>query len=361
LKGGCWSRAAGRQYEWVVRQTLRLVRHDGSQVFSRGSAGAWNEELLAAALRLGGNRRDRQIAARVLPLSGRAAKGRPARSALPKPAMHSEWAAVAVMRPRWSRSGERLVILYPGQQFQIELGCGRDLICSGQWGLDLRVDDRPAVPEGDWEQLCWYSDKDVDFLEVQLELGGGLRVQRQALLAREDRFLLLADVVLGVGSSKLDYRGCLPLCPDVRFEAAGESWEGVLAAGKPRALVLPLALPEWRARGQAGGLTRSSTGLELRQTAHARRLYAPLFFLFDRRRMAQRRTWRQLTVAESLIAQPAEVAVGYRVAIGKAQWLLYRSLGEKANRTLLGHNLSTELLVARFRRSGEVEPLLEIE
>ena len=59
--------------------------------------------------------------------------------------------------------------------------------------------------------------------------------------------------------------------------------------------------------------------------------------------------------------QPADVAVGYRVAIGRQQWLVYRSLAKPANRTLLGHNLSTEMLVARFDKSGEVESLIEIE
>ena len=69
----------------------------------------------------------------------------------------------------------------------------------------------------------------------------------------------------------------------------------------------------------------------------------------------------QLTVAESMKVQPADVAVGYRVARGGRQWLIYRSLAPPKNRTLLGHNLSTELLVARFTREGEVKPLLEIE
>ena len=72
-------------------------------------------------------------------------------------------------------------------------------------------------------------------------------------------------------------------------------------------------------------------------------------------------TWRQLTVGESLRAQPRDVAVGYRVAIGSRQWLIYRSLAAAASRTLLGHNLSSETLVARFARSGEVKTLIEIE
>ena len=32
-----------------------------------------------------------------------------------------------------------------------------------------------------------------------------------------------------------------------------------------------------------------------------------------------------------------------------------------ANRTVLGHNLATEFLVARFMKDGNVESLLEIE
>ena len=73
-------------------------------------------------------------------------------------------------------------------------------------------------------------------------------------------------------------------------------------------------------------------------------------------------TWRQqLTVAEQLLNQPRDVAAGYRVQFGKRQWLIYRSLAKAANRTLLGVNLSTEFLLARFGRDGEIETVLEIE
>jgi hypothetical protein len=72
-------------------------------------------------------------------------------------------------------------------------------------------------------------------------------------------------------------------------------------------------------------------------------------------------TWRQLTIAEDLEIQPDDVAVAYRVAIGKDQWLIHRALASKGNRTLLGHNLTSEMLLARFDRNGEVDPLVEIE
>ena len=80
------------------------------------------------------------------------------------------------------------------------------------------------------------------------------------------------------------------------------------------------------------------------------------------RRIAKKCTWRQLTVAQSLQIQGADVAVGYRLQCAKEQWLIYRSLGPKANRTLLGQNLSSESLVGRFlASSGEMDALVEIE
>ena len=72
-------------------------------------------------------------------------------------------------------------------------------------------------------------------------------------------------------------------------------------------------------------------------------------------------TWRQLTVAENLTAQSDDVAVGYRVQIGRQQWLFYRSLAACGNRTLLGHNLVSEFLVARFSKEGKVEAIVETE
>ncbi len=359
IPGRSFSKAALEQYEWMVRQALRLTRHDGTQVFSHGPSGVYDGRLFQAALLFGGDQDDEQIAGLVLPRKkGRSKPGDESR--LPEPAYHSPWASAAVLRPAWSRTSERLTVLYHESPLQIELACGKDVLWSGAWQLDVRLDGKLLEPGSDWGDLCWISDDDADYLELELELGE-VRVQRQILLAREDRFLFLADVVLGEQPGKIDYRGCLPLLPGVEFRAADESREGILAGVKRRAAVLPLALPEWQADERIGELARTAAGLELRQTCEGRRLYAPLFFDLDRNRHRKRLTWRQLTVAESLEVQPPEVAAGYRVAIGRQQWLVYRSLAEKANRTLLGHNLSSEMLVARFDESGEVEPLVEIE
>ena len=361
FKGGCWNKAAGEQYEWLIRQTLRLLRRDGTLAFDAIGAKRLDRNLLAAALRFGGDGDDYEIAKLLLPSAKKSPQRLTGSLRLPKAAMHSSWASVAVLRRDWSRSAERLTAVYPGRSLRVELGCGKDVLFSGEWTFDVRCDGEPATSVGDWDESCWISDHDVDFLELEIELSGGIRLQRQMLFAKQDRFLLLADAVLGSRPGRLEYRSRLPLLPGVSFRAAEESREGFLVGGKRRALVLPLALPEWRADRSLGQLTRTDEGLELHQASEDCRLYAPLFLDLDRRRMTRPVTWRRLTVAESLVVQPDDVAVGYRVSVGRQQWLIYRSLAEPANRTLLGHNLSTEMLVARFERSGEVEPLAEIE
>lgn len=276
----------------------------------------------------------------------------------------------------WRYSAPRLCVQYPDTSCRVELACGSDTLWSGPWTFDVRIDGVPAVPISPWDEICWVSDKDVNYLELEIKLSGGFRIQRHLVLARQDRFLLVADAVLGSRPSAIEYRGTLPLHPGTTFRKAGKTRQGTLVVGKPRATVLPLALPKlWR--DQAGGeLTRLSiapgAALELRQAVHGRALFAPLFLDLDRRRFGGTTTrhgsstngsamWQPLTVAESWAVQPSDVAVGYRVAIGKRQWLFYRSLARPVNRSLLGHNLNTETLVARFTRKGEVEPLIEIE
>jgi hypothetical protein len=268
--------------------------------------------------------------------------------------------AVAVLRPNWRRSSSRLTVVYPGTSCRVALTCGKDLLFSGQWLPEVRFEGAWAAPISDWVELRRISDDDVDYLELGIDFGAGLRVRRHLLLARDDRFLLLADTLLAPSRATLEYRGTLQLAPDIAFRESCETRDGLLIGRKPRACVLPLALPEWLADRSRGELTRRGAGLQLRQTGVGQALFAPLFLDLDRRRIGRPLTWRQLTVAESHRVQPAEAAVGFRVAIGRRQWLIYRSLTRPRNRSLLGHNLQSEIFVARFDRTGEVKPLVEV-
>lgn len=274
---------------------------------------------------------------------------------------HSAAARRAVLCTRGPRHAERILAAYPGRTTLLEFHSAGEVLCSGVWDCQVCFEGQTLDPTSTWHQTCWFSDRDVDYLELEIRLERGFCIERSILLARHDRFAYLADAILGPARGALEYHGSIPLAPGVGLRRAGQTRESLLSIGRARALVMPLALGEWRADGGPGDLAPSGRAIHLRQQACGRRMLAPLWVDFDRQRIARPRTWRRLTVAEDRKAVPDELAVGYRVQAGSAQWLVYRSLGKKGNRTLLGHNLSTEMLVARFTKAGEVEKLVEIE
>jgi hypothetical protein len=254
-----------------------------------------------------------------------------------------------------------LTVAYADGVTRLELAVGPEVLLSGQWDLELHADGAPIVPVSGWRAICWVSDQDCDYLELEMGFSSGLRVQRQMLLAREDKFLFLADAVLGGAERELTYRGRLPLSNRLSASAAADTRELLLDAGEAKALILPLALPEWRADRRGGGFDVVDGALELRRTATGCRLFAPLWIDLSRRRAREALTWRQLTVAEQRRNLPSELAVGYRVQFGRRQWLIYRSLAPAANRTVLGQNLSSEFFLGRFNRSGETKTTVEVE
>lgn len=273
----------------------------------------------------------------------------------------SEKDRVAVLRAGRTARDVSLEVDYSGREICVELKSGGGVLARGKWTCRVCENGRRAKPATAWEQVLRVCDEEADYLELSSEWNEGLTVERHVFLARKDKFLLLADAVLARQPAQLEYRSHWRLGPGVVFRGAKESREGFLVTRRRRALVLPLALPEWRAEAGVGTLAQLNGGLQLRQAVRGQNLFAPLFFDLSSSRFAQALTWRRLTVAERLQAVANDAAVGFRVQIGNQQWLIYRSLAPKANRTLLGHNLSSETLVARFRRDGEVDALLEVE
>ncbi len=403
-RGGSGPRAELR-YQRLVRNALRCIRPDGRPLLAEdernpSEGDSWGRELFEAVLNGGAEEIDRRLAAGGLPnLSPGAVAKAPKKSAdLPPPSIYFEDGAIAVMRRNWNRDDERVAVLFAGQTCELELVASGRVAASGAWRFEITQQGQQLQPVSHWESSCWYTDEDVDYLELEIELTGGVKLERQIVLAREDRFLILADALMSPYRGDLEYRSVLPLAPHVEFRGTEESREGFLvhgqaatcptgkqigaacdpasllaqgrraaaggksaASARPLAQVIPLGLPEWRADQCHGALKTTAEGLELRQSTAGQRLFAPIFIDLDRSRFRRRMTWRQLTVAERLAAVPSETAVGFRVAIGDQQWIIYRSLAAKSNRTLLGHNLATESLIARFGKDGEVTSIVEIE
>ncbi len=343
----------------------------------------------------------------------RGANGKPRRTPPPSksrstyPSAHSEKARAAVLRCHWSPRSPMLAVTYDPPAVTIELATAGQPLLSGPWNVTVKVDGRSLPPAGSWEQVCWQCDYDVDYLELSAPLAPSWRIERHMLLCRRDRFLLLGDCVLGSGRKRIEYQSTIPLAPDMALKEAAETRECTLHAersaaarrrasatfrgavarqagngrsngngrarsealrgslagspGAARALVLPVALGEWRSDGATGQLATQGDQLALSQSAVGGSLYAPLFIDLDPRRIEQPCTWRRLTVAARLKAEPPDVASGFRIQVGNRQWLIYRALACRDNRTVLGQNLLSEFFVGRFQRKGTTESLLEIE
>ena len=246
------------------------------------------------------------------------------------------------------------------------------VLWSGAWQREVRRDGRPPRPRAAWEAVCRFSDRDVDYLELAVELAGGLRIERHMVLGRTDRFLLLADAVLGDRPARLQYCGRLPLGPAVTLRRTQEGpGAASLFAGPKRLATFALGAaggPAPRAANcrqetlaepvasSAGAALVCSCGRRPTPAGCLRRCGSTWIAAAPRRL-----TWRPLSVGQAMQVQTADTAVGFRVAVGRSNGCVYRSLAEPGNRTLLGHNLTSETLVARFHPQRPGRPLIEIE
>ena len=353
-----WADDSEAQFEWLVRQVLRVVDGEGQLPFAGNSLTIGNRELLQTALQLAGDDKDEAAAQRRLRDYESGSEAKP-----PKSSNHSEWAGVTVMAAGWRDKAPRLTVTHSGEQMRVELRSNCKTLFSGDWPVEVKIDGKSLTPTDEWDVACWHSDEDGDYLELSLDLTGGAKLERQMFLARNDGVAMLGEVLLTESGEAipLTVTSSLPLAAGVTFAPEEETRDGWLLVDNERtAGVLPLALPEWRADSRGGSLTQESTYLQLHTESTGRNVASPLWIDFSAKRFAKQRTWRQLTVAEALKKVSQDVAVGYRVQSGKKQWIIYRSLAPAANRTLLGHNLSSEALVGRFLKTGEVDEYLEI-
>jgi hypothetical protein len=359
LPSGCWNEEAEAQFPLAVREAIRLAPTVcGAETHAQRGSLTW---LADVAADLDCDKPTRRLIRTVVgKRRARHARARKLRR-LPSPAVHSEWAELAVLRADWSRRAAQMTVAYGERSVCVHVAADGEALFAGTWELELRAGGKVAAPVGSWREVCCVSDEDCDYLELQIELSESLRVQRQMLLAREEKYLFLADAILGQRTQELSYCGRVPISGQLTASAASETREILLEGRKARALILPLALPEWRADPRGGALAVANQALELRQSCLGRCMFNPLWIDLSRRRADKPFTWRQLTVAEERQNQPRDVAAGFRVQFGSRQWLVYRSLAEPANRTLLGKNLSTEFLLARFDRDGETSTIMEIE
>lgn len=366
---------AQTQLEWLVRQSIVLSRAGGPPLFQPPAADAASEEqrrgkdFFAAALHWEQNRDDAAYAAVLLGIgpevvSGRAKKRRQASKIeleFETPTLYSEWASLAVMRTGWDKKSPIVGVTFGERKLLADISVHRTSLICGDVTPFISIDGQLVEFDSDIAEVCWHTDDECEYLELEVSLSNGWRLQRQYLFGKDDRFLWIADVVLGKDVAEIDYQCNWPV-PTCGVLLEEETRDLTLANdGKPVASVIPAAASEWRIARSRAELEISDNGLQHRYQTKAQAAYIPLFFDLDKRRAGGQRTWRQLTVAEQLEIMALDVAAGFRVQTGDDQWMFYRSLGPRGNRSLLGQNTVAEFLAGRFHRDGSLEEMVEVE
>jgi hypothetical protein len=354
LGGPAWDDDAERRWSAAAASTLRLLGTRG-----RGLAGGGQLPAAVTAPLVDAVSRAKSGRARRTARSLR--RGEAERGLLPLD-HHDPAAAVAVIRSGWGRNAVRVSLEYRDAAPRLEIAVGDRLLVDGAWEWATTAGGRSLDADGAWTVSCWEVDRKAAFVEIAAPLAGGLRIEREVVVLRRERIVLLADAIVpaaGGDATELAHRVTVPLAAALEAEAAAETREVLVYDGGMRLMALPLALPEWRVAGR--GSLEATDGRLVLEHAGQRRLYAPLWLDCDPRRIGLPLTWRQLTVADTRRNLPPQQAAGFRVQSGDEQWLLYRALDAVRNRTLLGCNVSCGFLLGRIRRSGEVARTVEIE
>ena len=351
------------QLEWVVRQLMRMIGPEGRPLFSTGNERRWSDGLAWCLKRLSSDTDDGELLklrrSSSKPKTGKPGPSKANSKKLPPASCVSEWGESGVLRSHWGLESPLVGLDFSSGSFRLSIARSVDLI-SGIAMPEISINSVAVVTDQELEVVCEESDKDVEYVELETDLGQGAVFNRQILLSREEEFLLVADVVVPKQSSRIDYRCDYPLARGTVGMQETENREIYLRTDEIQALVLPLALPEWKVDPCTDRLEFDQTRLTLTQSIDGRGLYALLFFDLNPSRSRKKRTWRQLTVGENLAAVPRDVACAYRVQLDKQQWCFYRAISEQGNRTFLGENIIGEFVFSRFKKDGSVKTLLRI-
>lgn len=280
--------------------------------------------------------------------------------------LYNETAEIALMRRSWDDAGGRVAIDFSSDPIWLNvLDANGERLLSGWWEIQVNKNGKPLDIDCGWSEVCWYSDKDVDYLELQCEVEGECLIQRQIMLVRDEGLIFTADALIGNSTATWILESRFPLAEGVRLQIEDKTREGKLVhdgESKCSGIVLPLAQPEWKRQPSLGELSEEGESIILVHKEESQRLYSPLVFAIKKKHQELPYTWRQLTVAEELQIIKREVAVAYRVQIGKEHWVAYRSLTPATRRTAVGMHLNSEFYAGRLDTSdGTYEALIQVD
>ena len=356
--------------------SLELSDAEGRQLLFDRDDTAFDTEFWVMLNQLAGrNKKLRLATACALPDSiGKAIGEKPSKLrkdvttdvSLPSPSNYWEKNSVATMRRSWREPGCRVAVDFSSDVIWLDvIGQDGQRVMSGDWDVEIFRDQSPMQTDVSWQEVCWFTDDDVDYLELECEVENVCKIQRQVMLMREEGVVYFADALIAQAPEQWSVKSTWTLTDDIELRSEPKTTEGKLVRvgieDQTAALLLPVAMPEWRRSPNHSRMECSGPILSLQCDTSAKNLYNPLVMSLRGIELTPAYTWRQLTIAEELLNQPREIAEAYRVQVNRDQWVFYRSLTPCARRTVMGLHLNTEFYAGRFSRDdGLFEPIVEV-
>jgi hypothetical protein len=371
-----WDADSAERFKAFIERAAALCQADGRIPLSNGASYA-TASLLRAASQLSGLPQQQASLRRMLSLpDDLPAPGRSNRQRSPQlvrrkrserivsdtaPSSQSDWAALACLRNNWLAGADCCIITHHHLQPQICVTAFERMLISGTWQSDVLLDGEAVARHADWTCVCWFSDEDADFLELQQETDD-VTIFRQVMLSRTDHWLFLAEAARAPRTSAITLTTRLPLADGVGTDRANWTRELSLTQQKLHARLYPLGLDQQRVVHAHGTLEAAGGEIRLQHQVTGTAAYAPLMIDWSPDRQREDSQWRRLTVVEEGVVLREDQAVGYRLRIGKHQWLYYHShqKGETA-RSVLGHHTPHETVIGEFTSDGNVQPLVMVE
>lgn len=281
------------------------------------------------------------------------------------PSWQSDETDTACLRSSWASDASVATVRFDDEPVHLELAVAGVPLLSGAWGLELAEGDEQLELEAEWECICWNSDSDGDYLELQLEFEGGPMINRYLYLSRSDSFAVFADMISGANPSRVELATQLPLADGVTLNSVENAREQLLTAGGRTVRVFPLTMPQ-----DPGVGTSEKIGLDqdcdqpCLTCSHATdsgMLFAPIVLDWAPERQGAQAEWRKLTVTRATEIDSAG-AGAFRLKVGKQHLVLYRSLGgTERYRTFLGYQAESETVIGKFTKSGVIQELVIVE
>lgn len=369
-----WDADAADLYRSLIEKVAPLIQPDGQFALSHvqvADSRRFAEEVLRAS---GWSEADAAIRS-LFVASRRGAKstGSTKIAALPQtavprrapleiciaPVNQSDDAGWAVLRTHWGAHADRATVVHDQPAMNVELTVQGRSVLAGEWYSEITIADRTTPFRGEWYCVCWQTDEDADYIELQLFIRGVVRVERQILLSRTRQFCLIAESLGDIKAEQFQYQTRLPLVDGVRGTTAATTREVQLDAGGGPIRVFPIKLPDrhvFSTPGQFGADFRFQT------TASGSAWYNPILIDWSPSRRNSDAVWKSLTVAEQQKVVQPDFAAGHRIKVGNHQWLIYRSLRQSIEpRSVLGHQTRYETVIGAVENNGDITPLMLVE